>query len=325
MTDSDQPRLARLVSLVTLLQSKRLLTAQTLAHRFSVSTRTIYRDMRTLEQAGVPVVTEEGKGYTLLEGYRLPPVMFTREEAVALLTAEKLTAQFTDPSIALLYGSAMDKLKAALRRSDRHYLETIEPYIQVQPMNRYHQPDAYHLFVTAITQHQVVQMNYQAAESRTGNTRLIEPIGLYLRRHWHVIAYCRFRGEIRDFRLDRIQQITLLAEQFKTRTETLEHYWALEQTRRSKEKVILQLQPTVLSPALTQQLQDTKHQYGWIREKTLPEGGLEMTFLVGSLSYMASWLLQFAGDITIIEPLELRKQVADLAEKAFRLYRTVAE
>ncbi len=115
MIDHEVTRLSRLVTLLTLLQTKRTLTAGELAHRFSVGTRTIYRDIRTLEQAGIPVVTQEGKGYSLLEGYRLPPVMFTREEAIALLTAEKLASGLTDQLTAQLTGMAMDKLRAASR------------------------------------------------------------------------------------------------------------------------------------------------------------------------------------------------------------------
>ena len=109
MPDSEITRLSRLVALLTLLQTKRLLTATALAQRFSVSTRTIYRDIRTLESAGIPVVTHDGKGYSMLDGYRLPPVMFTREEAIALLTAEKLAAQRTDSKTAQLSAAAMDK------------------------------------------------------------------------------------------------------------------------------------------------------------------------------------------------------------------------
>ncbi len=84
MNDSETKRLSRLVALLTLLQTKRLITAAELADRFAVSTRTIYRDMRALENAGVPILTHEGKGYGLLEGYRLPPLTFTEQEANAL-------------------------------------------------------------------------------------------------------------------------------------------------------------------------------------------------------------------------------------------------
>jgi predicted DNA-binding transcriptional regulator YafY len=77
MNDNDTKRLSRLTAILTQLQTKRLVTASELAKKFSVSNSTIYRDIKALEQAGIPVLTEEGKGYTLMEGYRMPPVMFT--------------------------------------------------------------------------------------------------------------------------------------------------------------------------------------------------------------------------------------------------------
>lgn len=82
MNGNDIKRLSRLIAILTQLQTKRLLTATQLADKFSVSIRTIYRDIRALEQAGVPIITEDGKGYTLMEGYRVPPVMFTEARHV---------------------------------------------------------------------------------------------------------------------------------------------------------------------------------------------------------------------------------------------------
>ncbi|MBC8083814.1 MAG: HTH domain-containing protein, partial [Hymenobacter sp.] len=89
-------RFDRIAALLIQLQAKRVVRGPELAARYGVSLRTIYRDLRTLELAGVPVCGEAGVGYSLADGYRLPPVMFTREEATALLTADKLAAQLTD-------------------------------------------------------------------------------------------------------------------------------------------------------------------------------------------------------------------------------------
>jgi predicted DNA-binding transcriptional regulator YafY len=87
MNDNDIKRVSRLTAIITQLQTKRLLTAAHLSMVFGVSIRTIYRDMKALEQAGVPIMTIEGKGYSLMEGYRVPPVMFTEAEANALISS----------------------------------------------------------------------------------------------------------------------------------------------------------------------------------------------------------------------------------------------
>ena len=92
----EKPRLSRLTAILTQLQSSRIVTATALAEKHNVSVRTIYRDIRTLEKSGVPIVTEEGKGYSMMEGYQLPPVMFTEDEANALITAEQLVLKNKD-------------------------------------------------------------------------------------------------------------------------------------------------------------------------------------------------------------------------------------
>ena len=321
MIDPEVTRLSRLVALLTLLQTKRVLTATELAHRFSVSTRTIYRDIRTLEGAGIPVVTLEGKGYAMPDGYRLPPVMFTREEAIALLTAEKLTAQLTDAATAKLSGEAMNKLRATLRRTDRDHLETLAPHILVmEKAGQSGKPNVYQQLLTAITAHQVVSIAYLAAETGLSTNRKIEPIGLYLSQHWHVVAYCRLREAFRDFRLDRIGELFVQEETFTPRPETLQQYRADEARRRSREKVVIHFNPSAVIPALSQHLHDTKHQYGWMLDKPLPGGVMEMSFLIGSLPYLATWLLPFAGAVTVLEPKELQEHLRDLAKRAYDFY-----
>lgn len=321
MTDPEISRLSRLVTLLTLLQTKRVLTATELAHRFSVSTRTIYRDIRTLESAGIPIVTQEGKGYAMLEGYRLPPIMFTREEAIALLTAEKLASKLTDTVTAQQSGAAMDKLRAALRYSDRDYLETVAPYIQVlDPISVPEHPNTYQQLVTAVTSHRVVRINYQAAETGEATSREAEPIGLYLSQYWYLVAFCRLRQAFRNFRLDRITSLTLRDEVFPARPETLERYWAEELKRRDREKVVINFNPTAVSPAQVQHLHDTKHQYGWVHEQLLPDGSLEMLFLVGSLPYITTWLLPYAGAITVVEPSALREHLSELAKRVYEFF-----
>jgi biotin operon repressor len=120
-----------------------------LAAQFGVSLRTVYRDLRTLELAEVPLLAEHAVGYSLVEGYRLPPVMVTREEATALLTAEKLAARLTDAATARLSSAAMDKLRAVLRRPDRDHLATLAPHIQVLgPRNQLADSTTYQQLVT---------------------------------------------------------------------------------------------------------------------------------------------------------------------------------
>ena len=111
-------RFNRVTAILIQLQSKKIVRAKDIADRFKVSIRTVYRDIQTLEEAGVPITSDSGIGYSLIEGYHLPPVMFSKEEITAFLTAEKLIEKFTDNSIDSNFKSGMMKIRAILRNSD---------------------------------------------------------------------------------------------------------------------------------------------------------------------------------------------------------------
>src|SRR5690606_7086866 len=136
MQNDGTKRFDRVVSILIQLQSKRIVKAQELAERFEVSLRTIYRDIRTLEASGVPIYSEAGIGYSLMDGYRMPPVMFTQEETASFVAAEKLMQKFTDKAIRRDFASAMYKLKALLRSNDKDWFSTIESQVVMQPINR---------------------------------------------------------------------------------------------------------------------------------------------------------------------------------------------
>ena len=113
MTDTNKiPRLSRLTAILTILQSKRIITASEIASKFDISKRTAYSDIKSLELSGVPIYTEEGKGYSLMEGYTLPPIMFTEQEANALITAEQLISKNKDKSLVNNHSNAISKIKA---------------------------------------------------------------------------------------------------------------------------------------------------------------------------------------------------------------------
>ena len=309
-------RFDRIAALLIQLQARRLVKGQDLAARFGVSLRTIYRDLRTLELAGVPLCGEAGVGYSLAEGYRLPPVMLSREEVTALLMAEELVAQLTDAHTARLSRAAMDKLRAVLRRADRDYLETLSPRITILPARHPHgtPPLAANLhqqLLTGIATRQVVALDYRAGYVGTPTQREVEPIGLYFGQYWHMVAFCRLRQEFRDFRLDRIAGLAVRAEQFEPRPDTLQTYWAAKAAQRQVQTAVVRFAPEALP-----HVHETKYHFGWAEEKALPADWLEMTFQVGCLTMLARWLLLFAGQAVVVSPPELRQQARALAQAA---------
>src|SRR6187402_1882180 len=102
-------RIDRLLGILTVLQSKKYVPAEKLADKFHISVRTVYRDVKALGELGIPVSFEANRGYFIVNGYFLPPVSFTTEEANALLLMEAITTRFGDKSIQKHYATALNK------------------------------------------------------------------------------------------------------------------------------------------------------------------------------------------------------------------------
>jgi predicted DNA-binding transcriptional regulator YafY len=226
MNDNDTKRLSRLTAILTQLQTRRLLTATTLAEKFSVSVRTIYRDIRALEQAGVPILTEEGKGYSLMEGYKIPPVMFTESQANALILAEQLVLKNKDASFIKDYTEAIDKIKAVLRQSEKDKANLLADRTRFeQNLNRERNSSNISELQQALTNFILVKFDYKNEQNKS-TSRTVEPFALIsTNENWLLIAWCRMRKEFRFFRLDRIVKMQLLIEKFEPHKMTLQEYF----------------------------------------------------------------------------------------------------
>ncbi|WP_045469889.1 helix-turn-helix transcriptional regulator [Sporocytophaga myxococcoides] len=225
MQDNDTKRLSRLTAILTQLQTKRLLTATALADKFAVSVRTIYRDIRALEQAGVPIITEEGKGYKLMEGYRVPPVMFTEAQANALIIAEQLVLKNKDASFIKDYTEAVDKIKSVLNYSIKVKADLLSERTRFdQNINRERNSNNLSDLQFALTNYFLTKIEYANEQNQT-STRHIEPFALLSTENWLLIAYCRLRQEFRYFRLDRIKKLDILPDKFDPHRMTLQEFF----------------------------------------------------------------------------------------------------
>ena len=226
MNNNDTKRLSRLTAILTQLQTKRLLTSTTLAEKFGVSVRTIYRDIRALEQAGVPILTEDGKGYSLMEGYKIPPVMFTESQANALILAEQLVLKNKDTSFIKDYIEAIDKIKAVLKQSEKDKANLLADRTRFeQNINRERNSNNLSQFQNALTNFFVTKIEYINEDNKTSN-RQIEPFALIsTKENWLLVAWCRLRKGFRYFRLDRIKKVEILTEKFTPHKLTLQEYF----------------------------------------------------------------------------------------------------
>lgn len=218
-------RISRLTSLLIHLQSNRVITATQLSKKFSVSIRTIYRDIRALEEAGIPVITEEGKGYSLTADYRIPPVMFTEQEALALITAEQLVLANNDTSFIQNYTDATSKIKAIMRDSALEKIYLLKERIQIRRNVKKTTSNLLSTVQLALINHQLLRINYHDAFNKV-TERQIEPFALYSDgENWVLFAFCRLRGDFRAFRLDRVLQLSTLDEKFRPHNMTMPQFF----------------------------------------------------------------------------------------------------
>lgn len=213
------------------LQTKRLITAPALADKFSVSIRTIYRDIRALEQSGVPILTEEGKGYTLMEGYKIPPVTFTESEANALITAEQFVLKNKDASFIKDYTDAISKIKSVLRQSTRENANLLSERIAISQNNSHDRTSNYlSVLQLALTNFNLTTIEYQKPDTDETTKRTIEPFALLsTQENWLLVAWCRLRKTFRLFRVDRIKDLHIQTEKFDPHKMTLKEYFALSE------------------------------------------------------------------------------------------------
>jgi len=221
-------QLSRLISILTLLKSKRLLTATELAEKYDVSIRTIYRDIRKLEEAGIPVYTIEGRGYSLMDNYTVAPVQFSEKQANALITAQHIVNQSKDSSFVNDFNEALTKIKSVFKSSIQEKSELLHDKIHV--MNWAYEEfssNALSEIQLAITNFNFVEINYQKANDPSISFRKIEPCAMYSTNHkWILIAWCHLRNEMRAFRIDRIKHFKILEEKFEDRNFTFQEHFS---------------------------------------------------------------------------------------------------
>lgn len=308
-------RFDRVSAILILLQTKRWVTANEISERFDVSKRTIYRDLQTLQEAGIPIGAEAGKGYFIVEGFHLPPVMFTPDEASSLILAGKLIEKMADQSIGLGYKSALDKIRAILPEKEKIYLEKLDKGIEVFYNSSLISTDLASNILSeiqrALANKQVIRIDYHSLHrDETITNRNIEPIVLcFYSMHWHLIAYCRLRGEFRDFRVDRTKKVESTNEIApKREIQNARQFFSTLDEKADLKEITLKVDKKTSA-----YLSSSKYYYGFISETEFEDYN-ELYLISSDLDYTARWLLTFPDGIDIISPTELRTKLIDLVK-----------
>jgi predicted DNA-binding transcriptional regulator YafY len=208
-------RIERLFGITTLLQSKKYVPAEQLAEKFGISVRTVYRDIKALGEQGIPISFEQHRGYFLVQGYFLPPVSFSPEEANALVLMETIAAALADSSIQAHYATALHKVKAVLRAPEKERLEELTSRIKMHLPEYFQGPAGYLATLqSAIANRHIVEVDY-CSKSGIASQRRVELIGLaFYNFAWHMVGWCHLRQDYRDFRVMRIQRLAATTSPF---------------------------------------------------------------------------------------------------------------
>lgn len=311
-------RIDRISAILIQLQSRRVVKASDIAERFNISLRTVYRDVKTLEEAGIPLMGEAGVGYSIMDGYRLPPVMFTREEATAFLTAEKFVEKLTDSTTMKHHQSAMYKVRAILKTTEKDALENLDGNIEVLKSHSQKRAtgntDHIQSILDSIIQKRLLCIDYFAGHSQEFTKRDVEPVGIfYLDSYWHLIAFCRLRNDYRDFRIDRIRKLAITDISYNnSKHPTLKAYIAQTAKEKQLETVVIRVDKEIAC-----YLDHQKYYSGFISEKAMGNK-IEMTFLTMSLEGFSRWFMMFGDHAEIITPDDLKERVSIIANAIAR-------
>jgi len=304
-------RLDRISALLVQLQSRPIVKSSDMAERYGVSLRTIYRDMRTLSEAGVPLCGNSGVGYSLVDGYKLPSLMFTKEEAMAFLTAEKIIEKLTDTQNSNYFHQGMDKIRTALRAVDKKYLHDMDDTIAVYKSrnSRESLPNLLQTILSSINDKLIIEIDYTNIDGKRSK-RALEAVGItYSHPHWYLTAWCYLREEYRVFRLDRIEHIEIKNHKQTKSHPPLNSFLGMDDPQ-CLTKVVLHT-----SKEVARYNADRCYFMGLTEEKELANGMIKQTYMAYSLEPLARWVLANADTTSVIIPA---KEIKDIIKQIIK-------
>ncbi len=322
-SDRSLNKTERLFALVLLLQNRPNFSSRDLAEHFGVSRRTIFRDLRTLAESGVPLTYAEDGGYEILDGYQLPPLMFSAREAATLLIGTEFTTLQPDASLRADAGAVGMKIRAVLPESVRTYVDRLSERTVLAPFHETQGRGAttddegrWFELSEAIARQRRVKITYYVASRDEETTREVDPLGLvYYADHWNLIGFDHLRGDIRNFRLDQMRRLRTRFDTFEPPPgfDLKEHLRARGESP-TNVRMRVRFRDRAWRWARTQLPADVEE------EVTRPGSVTEVAFDFENIGYVARWLLRYGTDAEVVEPPALRAEVARLAGDVAAMY-----
>jgi predicted DNA-binding transcriptional regulator YafY len=313
----------RLLSLIMLLQSRPMWKASELADEFNVSERTIHRYMAMLDEMGIPIYSERGPygGFSLVRGYKLPPLLFTPEEATVLYMGANLIRDVWGQTYNDAVTSVTAKLDNVLPDDLRHEVMQAQQTLVVGGLTaRDYRPwePTLHTLRQCIGDRRCVRLQYRAYGRQEDTERVLEPYALTFQWGlWYLIGYCRLREDMRTFRVDRIQQSKPLEDTFDIpRDFSVREYLVHSMRFEPNYQVVVHLSSEV---AL-----ETRQRHGhWMDITDEDDGSATARFGVANLDWSVGWVLSYGAHARALQPPELIARVRQAAAEALKMYQPI--
>ncbi|MFN8529839.1 MAG: YafY family protein [Anaerolineae bacterium] len=309
-------RTDRLLAIVLVLQANGWQRAEDLAAHFEISKRTVYRDMLALMESGVPVISQPGLGYTLDEGYFLPPLHFTPDEAIMLILGAASIAQNFDEVYRRAAQSSAAKIEAVLGESQREAVTYLKNSLRFVSLNTVEDPtltDVLQRIRRAILQRKTVRLEYQKryAESEEGRVREVDPHALvHFGNGWYMSAYCHLRQSMRMFRLGRIDRLTILPETFDRQPN-----FDVNATPPREVNVTVK---AVFDSSMARWVTEERSFY--LLEHELRPDGFYVTLGARFEDELLRWLLGWGSKVCVLEPESMKVRLRERASQIAALY-----
>lgn len=306
----------RLLTLLEVLQARGRVGASELAGRLEVDLRSVRRYVRALQELGIPILSERGRhgGYRLRPGFRLPPLMFTEDEALAVTLGLLLVRRGGLASAAPAVEGALAKLERVLPEPVRTQVSAVEETLVLDLPETVAPPATGTVltFSAAVRDHRRLRVAY--ASTRGYSERLVDPYGLVHRSgRWYAVGWCHLRGGVRVFRLDRVERAEPVAETFTPPS-------GFDVRGHLVERLADMFEPWTVEATIATSLADVRR---WVSPAvarlTEVPGGVLLSCRADSLDWMAYYLARLPWPVTVLEPPELLPALDRLLERVRRL------
>ena len=311
---------SRVLAVLELLQARPSISGPELAARLEMDVRTVRRYITHLQDVGIPVEGNIGRhgGYRLRPGFKLPPLLFTEEEATAIMLGLLGTSWLEIGQSSVAVEGALAKVSRVLPKHARERLNAMSSHLFFFSPQQETRPDV-SLVINlseAIGQRQLIAIDYHSHYDQVTN-RKVKPYGIIgWDGHWYLVGYCCLRQDYRTFRLDRIEQLEVLEETFEREEEFDCRAYVMQ--RYGKQSASWQIKVEFQASLFTVQ-QTIPAAYGQL--STTPTGVLfecEYEDLNGMARYLMGRNLPFV----IHEPPELREALLRVAEQMVQIATT---